>query len=142
VKRWTKNPSFDERRDKRAYVDSALWTYGCERFREYWGSETRAVPTNYRIDGDEGWYFPNLWVADFSALPALSRQLTTAIPKRLLRKIDAGGGFPDTTEFKRWDLPAGSTIIAQDATIHYPNGAIETWGQCRNRQAKQREAAE
>jgi hypothetical protein len=44
--------------------------------------------------------------------------------------------FPGLDEFRRWELPVGTKIIALDATVVYPNGVIEGWGAAQRRIGK------
>lgn len=130
VKRWGKNPDYGLR-DNRRYVDTPQWRYCLRRFRQYWdaqGKFNRAVPHSQRNeDGDEGWFFPAIWVQDYADDDRLHE-----FPRIPLRRADGmrpkpGGGFPDQKELKRWKLPPGAIIDASDATVRYPDGTVESW---------------
>ena len=41
--------------------------------------------------------------------------------------------WPELKEFQRWKLPTGTIIIALDATVVYPDGAVEDWGSVQRR---------
>lgn len=47
------------------------------------------------------------------------------------RKIDAEGGMLTLAEMQ--SCPVGTQYSAADATIIYPDGRVETWGELRRR---------
>ena len=44
--------------------------------------------------------------------------------------------WPELKEFQRWKLPTGTIISALAATVTYPNGVIEGWGEAQRRIGK------
>lgn len=53
-------------------------------------------------------------------------------------RLDPGGGMLSVDEMR--SCPPGTQFSASDATIHYTNGAIETWGEFRKRRRGARES--
>jgi hypothetical protein len=47
--------------------DDRLWDYCCGRFEDRWAGQKRArtIP-HYVHEGETGWWFPTVWIADFT----------------------------------------------------------------------------
>lgn len=55
--------------DNRRFITTPQWTYCASRHRQFWrdqGYLKRAIPSNFRNDGEEGWWFPAIWLRDFA----------------------------------------------------------------------------
>ena len=122
--------------------NAGLWAYCKRRHREYWlsrGVKHRAIP-DCQHEGERGWWFPELWTTEYGKVAKLSvvksGQATRPPKPDIAITLN---GFPGLKEFRRWDLPPGTIINAADATVTYPNGFVESWGEARR---KRQDAAE
>jgi len=53
-----------------------------------------------------------------------------------IAKTDWHRPWPELKEFQRWKLPVGTVIVAENATVIYPNGAVEGWLSAQQRVGK------
>lgn len=56
---------------------------------------------------------------------------------RPVSKTDWHRPWPELKEFQRWKLPTGTIIVAENATVIYPNGTVEGWASVQKRVGKQ-----
>jgi hypothetical protein len=122
-------PRYDEKR-----METALWRYCVSRHKQRWAGTKRQAgpPTSYSEGKGIGWWFPKLWTKEFkpgttSAVVARPRS-TNPLPE-----ADWNRPWPELKEFRRWNLPVGTQIVAADATVIYPNGVVEGWASVQRR---------
>jgi hypothetical protein len=74
VKRYEPNPGRGTQTprggyDQRPYRTTKQWTYCIRRHHDYWRERgekrARAIP-DFRFEGEEGWWFPKLWIVEFA----------------------------------------------------------------------------
>lgn len=77
VERTAPNPNYDgetftlpsgRRIDNRKFIETQQWRYCLRRHAQFWrdkGEPKRAVPTSFRDEGKEGWWFPEVWAVEF-----------------------------------------------------------------------------
>lgn len=72
VKRYERNPNVGKQTvrggyDQRPYRPTKQWLYCVRRHHDRWRDEKRkrAIP-DFRFEGEEGWWFPKLWIVEFA----------------------------------------------------------------------------
>jgi hypothetical protein len=115
--------------------EDRLWAYCVMRFKQRWAGKQRAIPAGVRSDsGDFGWWFPEVWVADYVD----SHGVTLQVPRRQRPEADRVAyseratatfgkrysGQISTREAESWALPAGAVVSPDGVT--YPDGSFET----------------
>jgi hypothetical protein len=119
------------------HIETALWRYCVSRHKQRWLGTKRhqGPPSSYSEGKGIGWWFPAIWTKDFKpALPSPDRPSNPQMAARVGRVFSGAATvgignhpFPSMEEFRRWNLPADTLIVAADGTVIYPNGAVEKW---------------
>ena len=77
--------------------------------------------------------------ADMPSNPQMAARLGNVISSTAsAMNLDALNwrGFPSLQEFQSWKLPVGTTFVAADRTVIYPDGRVETWAAIESRMRK------